>query len=66
MAKGIWNEEETVVSDDKGMAEYQKTIFFPIGVPNDAYAQLAFEIPGEDAGNEWLEAVDDKEYQKLK
>lgn len=155
MAKEIWNEEETVVSDDKGMAEYQKTIFFPIGDSNDAYAayfdgqsylapvvtegifianvtfepgcrnhwhvhhaangggqmlicvggrgyyqewgkepvemfpgtcisipagvkhwhgaapdswfsHLAFEIPGEDASNEWMEAVEEDEYRKLR
>lgn len=39
MAKEVWNEEEPVNSDDKGMADYQKTIFFPIGEKNDAYAK---------------------------
>lgn len=27
---------------------------------------LAFEIPGENTSNEWLEAVSDEEYDKLK
>ena len=27
---------------------------------------LAFEIPGENTSNEWLEAVSDEEYEKLK
>lgn len=29
------------------------------------FAHLAFEIPGEDASNEWLEPVTDKEYDQL-
>lgn len=54
MAKEVWNEDkvnsdevgregplegESVNSADNGMAEYQKTIFFPIGEKNDAYAK---------------------------
>jgi len=155
LAKEIWTEEGPVATDDKGMAEYQRTIFFPIGNTNDAYAKffvgqsylapvcgqpfpihnvtfepgcrnnwhihhaskgggqllicvggrgyyqewgkepvemtpgtiieipegakhwhgaapdswfshLAFEIPGEDASNEWLEPVSDEDYGKLK
>ncbi len=30
------------------------------------FAHLAFEIPGENASNEWLEPVTDEEYNKLK
>ena len=30
------------------------------------FAHLAFEIPGEDVSNEWLEPVTDTEYDKLK
>lgn len=155
MAKEIWTEDEEVGSDNSGMAEYQRSIFFPIGDPNDAYAQyfdgqsylapvcgqpfpianvtfepgcrnhwhihhadkgggqllicvggkgyyqewgkeavlmtpgtvieipegvkhwhgaapdswfshLAFEIPGENASNEWLESVSDDDYSRLK
>lgn len=29
------------------------------------FAHLAFEIPGENSSNEWLEAVTDEEYGKL-
>lgn len=29
------------------------------------FAHLAFEIPGEEASNEWLEPVSDEEYDKL-
>ncbi len=29
-------------------------------------AHLAFEIPGENTSNEWLEAVSDEEYNLLK
>ena len=36
MAKEIWNEETPVQSEKDA---YQNTIFFPIGQPNDAYAQ---------------------------
>lgn len=30
------------------------------------FAHLAFEIPGEESSNEWLEPVSDEEYSKLK
>ena len=30
------------------------------------FAHLAFEIPGKNASNEWLEAVSDEEYSRLK
>lgn len=30
------------------------------------FAHLAFEIPGENTSNEWLEAVSDEEYNKIK
>ena len=30
------------------------------------FAHLAFEIPGENSSNEWLEPVTDEEYDKLK
>ena len=38
MAKEIWNDDEDIKSDSAKDA-YQKTIFFPIGEPNDAYAK---------------------------
>lgn len=154
MAKEIWTDEEAVSSANQELAEYQKTIFFPVGGSNDAYADyfdgqsylapvcgepfpianvtfepgcrnhwhvhhastgggqlliavggrgyyqewgrpaqqmlpgdvieipagvkhwhgaapdswfshLAFEIPGTDSSNEWLESVTDEEYSKL-
>lgn len=30
------------------------------------FAHLAFEVPGENTSNEWLEPVSDEEYGKLK
>ena len=30
------------------------------------FAHLAFEVPGENSSNEWLEPVIDEEYNKLK
>ena len=30
------------------------------------FAHLAFEIPGENSSNDWLEPVSDEEYDKLK
>ena len=33
---------------------------------NSWFAHLAFEIPGENSSNEWLEPVTDEEYDKLK
>ena len=36
LAKEVWNEETEAVSEKD---KYQNTIFFPIGEPNDAYAQ---------------------------
>lgn len=37
MAKDIWNDED--IKSDSAKDAYQKTIFFPIGDPNDAYAK---------------------------
>ena len=34
--------------------------------PNSWFSHLAFEIPGENPSNEWLEPVTDEEYGKLK
>lgn len=36
LAKEVWKDENTV-DDEKG--KYQKSIFFPIGTPNDAFAK---------------------------
>lgn len=36
LAKEIWNDTEVAVSP---LEKYQKTIFFPVGKPNDAYAK---------------------------
>ena len=36
LAKEVWNEEAPSLTDKD---RYQNTIFFPIGAPNDAYAQ---------------------------
>ena len=33
--------------------------------PHSAFQHLAVEVPGEDTSNEWCEAVDEAEYQKL-
>lgn len=38
MAKEVWNESETDVGVD-AKTRYQNTVFFPIGEPNDAFAQ---------------------------
>ena len=37
MAKEIWSDEISPVKDAK--AAYEKTLLFPVGMPNDAYAQ---------------------------
>ena len=29
------------------------------------FSHIAFEVPGTETGNEWLEEVDDKTYSKL-
>ncbi|MGI6721285.1 MAG: cupin domain-containing protein [Anaerovoracaceae bacterium] len=34
--------------------------------PDSWFSHIAFEIPGEEAGNEWLEPVSDDDYNKLK
>ena len=37
------------------------------GAASDSwFAHLAFEIPGENTSNEWLEEMTDQEYDKLK
>ena len=45
----------------------------PVGVkhwhgaaPDSWFSHLSMEVPGENTGNEWLEAVDDGQYGKLK
>ena len=34
--------------------------------PDSWFSHLAIEVPGEETGNEWLEAVDEAAYMKLK
>ncbi len=34
--------------------------------PDSWFWHLAIEVPGENESNEWLEAVSDKEYGRLK
>ena len=34
--------------------------------PDSWFSHLAFEIEGEETSNEWLEAVPEEEYRKLK
>jgi len=34
--------------------------------PDSWFSHLAIEVPGENGGSEWLEAVDDETYGKLK
>ena len=34
--------------------------------PDSWFAHLAVEVPAEEASNEWLEAVSDADYQKLR
>lgn len=48
-------------------------INIPVGVkhwhgaaPDSWFSHLAIEVPGENGSNEWLEAVSDEEYSKLK
>lgn len=43
LAKEVWKEDDEPeqtdgVEEDQGLAEYRKTIFFPIGASNDAFA----------------------------
>lgn len=33
--------------------------------PNSWFSHLAFMVPGQDTGNEWLEPVDEEEYNSL-
>lgn len=52
-AKAVWGDDDAPAADgsaDEKLAEYAKTLFFPIGAPNDAYAQY-FE------GRSWLAPV---------
>ena len=78
LAKGVWA-EDTAGEDTK--AAFQPVveilpgtvIHIPAnvkhwhGAASDGwFAHLAFEVPGEDTSNEWLEPVTDEEYDKLK
>lgn len=49
LAKTIWT-EEAVATGDAALAEYAKTLFFPVGQPNDAYAKYF-------SGKSWLAPV---------
>lgn len=49
-----------------------KVVYIPAGVKHwhgakadSWFAHIAFEAPGEETSNEWLEAVDDETYGKL-
>lgn len=49
------------------------SVYIPAGVkhwhgaaPDSWFSHLAFEVPGENTSNEWLEPVNDEEYSKLK
>ena len=59
--------------EDEAMRAHAKEMIFPIGAPNDGFAQyfsgkshLAVEVPGEEGSNEWCEPVIEEEYGKMK
>ena len=39
MAKDVWNDEADAAADDDGMAAHAASMIFPIGAPNDGFAQ---------------------------
>ena len=39
MAKDVWNDEAEAIADDDGMAAHAASMVFPIGAPNDGFAQ---------------------------
>lgn len=55
MAKDIWNEDEQTNFDNEAMADYQRSIFFPIGEKNTAYAKYF-------VGQSYLSSVSSKEF----
>lgn len=83
LAKEVWEvNENDLTYEDEAMRTHAKSMVFPIGKPNVAYAQyfvgnsylapdswfshLAVEVPGKDGSNEWLEAVTDEQYSACK
>ena len=54
MAKDIWTDDEAATSDAQALADYAKTMFFPVGAPNDAYAKYF-------SGKSWLAPVSTKQ-----
>lgn len=54
MAKDIWTDDEAATSEDQALADYAKTMFFPVGAPNDAYAKYF-------SGKSWLAPVSTKQ-----
>ena len=82
LAKEVWAVNEgDLPYEDEAMRAHAKEMVFPIGAPNDGFAQyfsgksflapvstshLAVEVPGEETSNEWCEPVSDEEYGKLK
>jgi 4-carboxymuconolactone decarboxylase len=39
MAKDVWNDEAEAIANDDGMAAHAASMVFPIGAPNDGFAQ---------------------------
>lgn len=69
-AKEVWAEDTAA---DDARSAFQREMIFPAGVKHwhgaaadSWFAHLAFEVPGENTSNEWLEPVSDEEYGKLK
>ena len=83
LAKEVWEvNENDLPYEDEAMRAHAKSMVFPIGEPNVAFAQyfvgnsylapdswfshLGVEVPGKDGSNEWLEAVTDEQYSACK
>lgn len=66
LAKAVWKEDAIEMNPGD-------CINIPTGVkhwhgaaPDGWFSHLAIEVPGENGFNEWLEAVSDDEYGRLK
>ena len=65
MAKEIYEENDDIKPGD--IVEIKPGVKHWHGARKDSwFSHLAFEIPGEETSNEWLEQVSDEEYSKLK
>ena len=60
----VWSRNDMLSLRDRSLVTI--TSLISQGITDSSLKYHLFEIPGENSSNEWLEAVSDEEYNKLK